>query len=362
MEKLLIYNFDKNSSALARYDSLLTEYIPFKYIVAESAGLDGKDASVVDGGSFLNKPLTVNYKESLDVCDAVLFNYCDFRYINHKLLIKEIDQAVNQKKKIILSKDIEKYIKSNEDFPEFTYRSLGSDTKYQFDKRAKMGRINTPIVFILGLGQYCNKFEILLTFKKYLEQMGYKPLCISGNPYSELFGIRSIPEFMFANEVSDTEKITNLNNYFRNWEQEEEPDIFLVSVPDAILPFNMDYHNNFGTLPFIFANALNPDIEILSVYSAVYSDYYYCNMKNICKYRLNCDSVYFHMAGSELKYEPLISREEPKVSIVQMKNVMKKLEDKTARKYRVFNVMDENSANNIYDRIIEELSNNLLVI
>lgn len=362
MEKLLIYNFDKNASALARYDYLLTQYRPFQYVVPKSSGLDGKDINAVDGGDFMNKPLTDNYEEGLELCDAVLFNYCDFRYINHKLLMKEINRAVEKNKKIILHKDIEKYIKANNEFPEFSYQSLGTAVNYTFDKGAKMGRIHTPVVFILGLGQHCNKFEILLTFKNYLEQMGYSPLCISANPYSELFGIRSIPEFMFTDEVSNAEKITNLNKYFRNWEQEEEPDIFLVSVPEAILPFSMDYHNNFGTLPFIFANSLNPDIEILSIYASVYSDYYYCNMKNICRYRLNCDSVYFHMAGSEIKYESLTTQQEPQISITHRTKVMKKLEDKTAKKYHVFNVMDESSANNVYDRIIEELANNLLVI
>ena len=94
------------------------------------------------------------------------------------------------------------------------------------------------MVFVASVIENTNKFDVQLGLRKFLQEEGYKVSQIGTKEYCELFGFHAIPEFMYANQLSEADKIVWFNRICKSIELQEKPDIFIIGVPGATMVFN----------------------------------------------------------------------------------------------------------------------------
>ncbi|MNN32432.1 hypothetical protein D3C81_1461540 [compost metagenome] len=208
----------------------------------------------------------------------------------------------------------------------------------------------------MGLGGNCNKFDIQLELGYFFKQSGYKVLQLGTKKISELFGFRSLPDFLYNNSLSVTDRVLAFNHYLYNLSQAEAPDLIIVGYPGGILPINEVHHNDYGDVPFIISNALQTDIGILSLYyNPGITEAYLKEFQQCCKYRFNVPVNYFHISNSMY----LIDDNNNKLNFLHLKEV--NIEEKISAipNLALFNTLHRVNSEKNYNEILTELSNNL---
>ncbi len=104
--------------------------------------------------------------------------------------------------------------------------------------KLEIQEIKTPVIFVMGVGENAHKFEIQLSVRENLFNMGYKVSQVGSRNYCEMFNFHSFPEFMYSNMYSETEKIKLFNNFIKNIENQENPDVIIIGIPGTIMRIN----------------------------------------------------------------------------------------------------------------------------
>ncbi len=149
----------------------------------------------------------------------------------------------------------------------------------------KMKKINCPIIAVAGLSENTRKFETILSVSSQLETIGYKVSIIGTRFDTEVYGCYSFPfEHLSGNE---TENVISINNYVKEIEKKDKPDVIVIGVPGAILALNDEFHFDFGLLGVQIGNAISTDYAILNILCKDYSAEFFETMKNVMMFRLN---------------------------------------------------------------------------
>lgn len=149
------------------------------------------------------------------------------------------------------------------------------------------GQSAHSIVFVAGMGEKCNKFEVQMFLNSYLRNLNYKICLVSSRTNAELFGIHSFPEFMLQHDLDETSKIINFNHYVKSLEESEKPDIIIVGVPGGIMPVSERHSEHFGIWAFEIFNAVQCDALVFCVHYNDYTDQYFNELQKLCQYRFH---------------------------------------------------------------------------
>lgn len=170
---------------------------------------------------------------------------------------------------------------------------------YKVERTTKiLKKVTCPVISILGDSENCDKFSVLLALKKVLEEKGYKVLAIAGNALAKLFGCETLPDYLYGDDISMSEKVKLVNKYIADMTEKILPDIVLIGHPGGIMTLN-DYEDNyFGEISYILSNAVISDYGIFcSQFSKYYNKKYFEEMKNLCKFRLGIDILKFYVCN-----------------------------------------------------------------
>ncbi|ASA25345.1 TIGR04066 family peptide maturation system protein [Paenibacillus donghaensis] len=293
-KKVAIYPFDIESAPLVRYKEYLRSYDLMGVFSPRGWGIN-KDISMVDGGE---KGLTIE----TDLINSVI-NY-DTLIINqpcrtldfNKNVLPLIISKIQEKKEIILNwYENESFIK------ELCERlsvpcSVMSYDRNLFVNHNKLMDITVPIVFVCGFTEMANKFFTQLTLREYFTKEGYNISQIGTKKYSELFGFKSFPAFMFES-ISDSEKIILFNNYVKQIEIEERPDLIIIGIPGSVIPFNNRYNYHFGSFANIISHSIEADAIIANILYGDYNQKIFDLKRNIMKYKYGWNVDCFSMSN-----------------------------------------------------------------
>ncbi len=130
----------------------------------------------------------------------------------------------------------------------------------------KLMSIETPIISVLGLGEHCGKFETQILVNGVLKKRGFKALSLCTNELGTLFGMYSLPKFLFGNTYSFQDKILMFNNFVYDLCKKYEPDVLVLGFPGGITSFEEGLHNYFAEIPLVMSNAIVSDVGILCSY------------------------------------------------------------------------------------------------
>ena len=120
----------------------------------------------------------------------------------------------------------------------------------------KVWEINTPIVLLGGLVD-CSEYRdaLLLLYLGYKE-LGIKVGVISNDPLAALFGSDSFRHIYESKDLSEAQKISQINHAVHQMETETQPDLILIQAPDPLMKFSNVAHNGYGIRITMLCQAL----------------------------------------------------------------------------------------------------------
>ena len=351
MERVLFYPVDREALSIIKSFECQEEREIAAVVSLKSWGFVGEEISI-HGKNF---SITDNFEENLDtattVCITDSWNELDFS----KYIMPQIRIALKEQKEVICFRKVSEAEKT-----ELT--GLGvmcidyerNSNLFEKSERAKI--ISTPIVFVMGTTDYCNKFYIQVALKREFEEMGYKVSLVSSRKESVYFGSRPFPKEMLENNLSESQKIIGFNNYIREIEKIEEPELIIIGIPGAILNYYQGYSNDYGTLAFEVSEAINPDFTILSSIYDAYEMSYFQNIEKGLKGRLNIEIDLHSLSEYSLDFGSMSV--EKKMVYLTLDNTVV---DEKIFEINYSNLLNLNSRTGItstFERIINKLTTN----
>lgn len=363
--RTLIYPYDLECCPIVRHKKIIKEYEIVALVSPRGWGMTGKDGGTADYSSKMGLVISSDFEGNLSLCDTVLFCKSDKPLDFESIVMPKISQAIEAKKNIIISSSIKKELfdiisrKCAQNGVDFKY--FGTLIKQQeFQEIPHEGEfihdIATPVIFVMGIGERTNKFEVQLSLRENIRKMGYIISQIGSREYCELLGFHSFPVFMYNKEISETNKIVLFNHYVKRIEMEENPDLIIIGVPGGIMPYNNNLTNRFGVLAYELSQAVTPDSTIFSCHYNEYLEEYFIKMVESVRSRLGCKVNCFNI--SNVVFDWNNSKEWRKESYISLDSeyVDKKMQDYAAYNQSIFNVLNHKDAQKMSEYIVNILA------
>ena len=309
-ERIVLYPYDINSSPILRHRNLLKKYEISGLVSPIGWSLCGKDASVADYGSPIGINVETDFNDLIEKCDTLLICDSDIKLDYEKFIKPKILQAIKSHKNIVCCitldslerkiictacKDKKVY------FTDFVQDGLYQNYTGEIIPR-RLSNINTPVIFILGTSTRTHKFEIQLGLRDIFLNQGFKVSQVGTRNYCELFEFHSFPSFMFSSFISESKKVFIFNQFIKDIENNENPDVIIIGIPGGIMPINNNLVNEFGILAYEISQAILPDVSILSLLYEDYTPLFFDKISTSIKYKLGFELDCFNISNVQLDF------------------------------------------------------------
>lgn len=284
-KKLLFYPYNHLSYGLVRGILLNDEYIDIA--APEGTGLIDKDIAYVVNRNEIKKTVKsikeIEYKnyDKLIISSNTNFSLCK----------NEIAKIINNCKK----NDIEiLYLGENKEINRLLQSNNQSSLKsFQIMKKIEVlikryNQLNlpiytpkTPIVYIGGILETIDSFDISLQIKFSMEKLGYEVSMITRQLDGNLFGAVNYPNLFIRKDGSIENQIRLINRQIQAIDYLEKPDIILLDIPEGMIQYSNSFHNEFGIYTYMIGKTIAPDYLILTVPSTLVAEEY---IKDINQY------------------------------------------------------------------------------
>ncbi|WP_034847108.1 TIGR04066 family peptide maturation system protein [Ruminiclostridium josui] len=358
----MIYPFDIDSVSLIRHNDIVEDYTFVHAVSPNGWGLTGKDAGCADDGEPTGLIVESDFNKALEDCDTVIFvtSSIELDFINN--VYPKIIKAAESSKNIVCAIKLEEetllkvseICSKNDKF----FKYLIDDHKASKNLLLeKIFKVDVPIIFVAGLCEQTNKFEVQLNIRKNLMKMGYKVSQIGTRNYCDLMGFHSFPQFMFEKDFYEWEKVTLFNYYVRKIEIEEEPDVIVIGIPGTTIPFNETFPSKFGILAYMVSQAVTPDVTVLTtLYQKGFSKEYFDLMSKVHEnkfgYSIDCYNIANSIFNSE--YSRLV--EKMQFVTLDYKFISEKIKSYSNLQTPVFNILDKNDGKRMTEFLVNKLS------
>lgn len=363
MQNVLIYPYDEEFSPILSYKELMSQYQITKVVSLRGWGLCGKEAGAIGKRNSLGFIVTDEFENNLDECDAVLFcetkNAIDFE----KLIMPKIDMAIKFGKDIIVAfhmnqSEIDLIWKKCMD-GKVGFKNYYRNTTLQSNLHMAEGslgnlEINTPVIFVFGMSQKTNKFDIQLSLRKNFLERGYQVSQIGSRNYCELMGFHSFPCFMNA-KLQESVKIRLFNRYIKEIENTEAPDVIIIGIPGGIFPINKKFTNYYGIYAYEISQAVMPDAAVFScLYDEFTQDYFQListSIKNRFGFEVDC----FNISNHFFDWNKSESQSKEIYVTVQSDAVDERIGETKAQGIVIGNSLNKESAKEMADCLLDKL-------
>lgn len=363
-ERLVVYPFDVQFSPVLRHKSLLEEYEIVALVSPRGWGFTDKDACEADEGESTEMIVSSDFDKCMELCDTVFFGETIIPLDFDKYIMPKVNKAVEAGKNILFSIHIsvENYEailkKCNDHNVSLRYFNYWENKEILLNNEAVQDTlydINTPVIFVMGMGERTNKFEIQLSLREQMLKKGYSVGQIGTRSYCELMGFHSFPSFMFSN-LSEANKIILFNNFVKKIEQIEKPDVIIIGIPDGVMPVNRKILTGFGIFAYEVSQAVIPDTAILSTYYEDFNSEYYAKMVETIKIRLGCNIDCFNVSNNMIDW--IYSNALRKMTLTSLDSefIDQKIKKFKASKIPVFNVLNSKDSVDMADYLIDILA------
>jgi peptide maturation system protein (TIGR04066 family) len=357
-ERILLYPYDYNQCPIVRHSYLLNSFSISSVVSPHGWGLTGLDAGCIDGGAPIHLTISDDFNEMLELCDTVVLTDSIKRLDFKSIVYPKVLLAVEKQKNIIALCSIED---TSFDIEQLC---LNSHVYYkQLTQKAhihmyfnNMHRINIPIIFVLGVSERTNKFEIQLSLRESLINEGYRVSQIGTKNFCEFLGFHSFPDFMYSVSISETQKVKAFNNFVKEIEVSESPDVIIIGIPGSIMKLNDYITNDFGILAYEISQAVKPDAVVLSMlyedYPSGFSDY----ISNEVKFKFGFEIDCFNIANVKLEWEHLRATKEIKFVTLESELINSKIIELNKKEQPIYNILNKEDADNIAEYLIDKLA------
>ena len=269
-ERILVFPVDRESisfiKSTANYPNIRIRHI----ISPESWGYGGEIYMCAGGAVKIHH----DFENGLSDC-TVVWIVDSWNEIDFKEFIKPvIHLAASKNKRVICSRSLaknEKELISNIEINYIKHSSIKPLVK----SSDRIYEIETPIIYVMSSTDFCNQLYIETALCAELQNRGYNALLLSSRKEFSAFGGHTIPDFMFLNELSENEKVIAINHYIHQLEIKLRPEVIIIGIPGAAMPFNPIRSSDFGLLANEISEAVKPDFAILSSPCLLYDDAFF---------------------------------------------------------------------------------------
>lgn len=267
-KRAAIYPYNRKVSSIIRYSNLLLGYEIVSAIVPNGFNVSHKDVAILEKRENIGILGQSSFSEGIKNCDVLIVAEFDATIQFRRIIIKNVLKAMSEGKDVLslfmFNEEEERIFNRMADVYSIKYTSYHSFSDFPVPYSDSLNETYAPIILIAGLNEECQKFDIQLELRRYLEKVGYRVTHIGSKHYSELFGGHSFPQFMYETELCINEKIIGLNAYVRKLEKDEAPEVIVIGVPGGLLPITDKLHQNYGLTAFEVGFALQADICLLA--------------------------------------------------------------------------------------------------
>lgn len=309
-EKAIIYPYSFEFAPIVRHNRLMKDYEIINAVAPSGLIKDSKDAAQADKGYETGILATDNYSKSLDDCETVIIADYNANKLFKGKIYQRIFEAISKHKNIVCTikldnaviEEINKTCQKSKTY--FSYYGNTIDTNLHINSGSKeiIEEIDVPIIFIAGLSERTNKFEIQLSMREMFINAGYKVTQIGSRHYCELFGFHSFPDFMLNCGIPESTKVAMFNHYIMGIKKKEMPDVIIIGIPGGIMPFNKQFTNRFGILAYEVSQAIAPDFSIISVLYDSYNANYFNMLSTSIKYKLGFEVSCFNVSNVQFDW------------------------------------------------------------
>lgn len=257
--------------AVRHFDELQNKFKLTKLFAPEGLGLIGKDASYACNHPNIGMVVSALDDFSDPSWQILLLVKTHTLSLPDDDLERVMEQALRYGKKVLY------YNFCREDIPESIFRLadnfpdrvqlFAGDINIPDPRKAEriFSAVKIPVVLVGGLVQQADVGEVLYGLAACLRADGYRPLVISEQPIGPIFDFYSIAHIMRRKDLSEAEKILEINLLLRDLTFYESPQIILMEAPDAVMRFNERTPNGYGILTYLLCQAAEPDYFVCCV-------------------------------------------------------------------------------------------------
>lgn len=346
--KVLIYPFDLHYKVIIDYSDMLQDLEVAALVSPKGWGMKEESFQCEDKELIIKN----DFEIELAKCDVVWFCNSELPLDFEKFFVDKIIAAVSAGKKILFTKKVsasEEMILKKILPIEFRY-TLKEEFADELSAK-RLYAIKTPVIAVCSLYNGVGQFDVELALRSQFIKRKINFLQVGSENYSEIFGMNSIPDFIFQNEMSEVQKIVKFNHFLKQKELEDDFDVIVLGVPGEMLGVKENIFEELGVYAFEILRTLSVDCSVLCM---PYEEQIIEKRRTIAEgiektYGIPID--YFNIAPSKLDIER--SEEMKKVSYVKLdlEFVLKRIIDED-----VFCIVEEREKNRLADKIIEQLS------
>ena len=201
----------------------------------------------------------------------VFDNYCIDKQYVLTIICKAIEQGYN----------IVSFFKFS-DFEKETIKKWGLKYNVRIDlcdidntAEGAIFKINVPVFFISGMGDYCDQIKTHLLLIEALNHFGFKPLNITNSKVGKLCGFYDINDLLEEKvEIAlgkSSSLIRKINNWIYNETKKMHKNVIVISDENGIFPYDEWRINDFGFYNNVMKYACPYDYVIYNIYSKEYS-------------------------------------------------------------------------------------------
>ncbi len=364
--KAVIYPYDIESAYFFRYSYLNNDFRVVGAVAPAGWGLYGKDVIGMCEEEPSGIEVVNTFHEVDEDFDSVVlvdsYNTLDF----NTYILPKIKGIIEEKKNLICTRILDEESKS---VLKKLCKDAGVIFKYYSDEahnpyvtNDELVDINVPVIFVMSMANRTNKFDIQLTLRRDLEDMGYRASIIGSKNHGEMFGIHNFPNFMFNNQIRENKKILTFNRLVKDIEKKENPDVIIVGVPEGVIPIGKVLNNNFGVIPYLVCNAVKPDTTILSLlYTNNYNKEYFEEVDKLLRYKFDCNVDCYNLSNTFFDYQESEDNHIPIYTVIDSDFIDGK-KDKYESSKPIFNILNIEDGKRMTKYIINILSSGKQVI
>lgn len=268
-----LYPFSsKHLPVVKFFNKLQNRYTLSELISFPGNGLVGKDAGYSRAHPDVGLTVTDALFSERSAWDMLVFADVTSAQYEYAVNIEDIFERLLQADKILhysssytnapqrvqlLSEIYSKKVK-------FSEETILEASKYGISEN-EFSYLDKPVVLVGGLFEEADVFEVLLGLVDKLRDEGLTVTTVTKNSIGRMFGFHTLSHIIGRCDLSEAQKVHEINRFIKALELIERPDVVLLEAPDALKRFNDYAPNGFGIRTYMLCQAINPDYLVCCV-------------------------------------------------------------------------------------------------
>lgn len=214
--------------------------------------------------------LTTDFTSNIGQANVLIVADCQNRNIIYNVVLNKIKEFIAPQRSVICCMPLDR---NDMEQIESLMQQVGTSFTYlcrdKYSVTKELGkdyRISEPEAVVVSFGNLLTEQESSRAVEAVSCQMrkrGYRTTTITSNNNLCLIGYIKFPDSIFQNNLSDDDKVFVFNQFIKEIDYSEKPDIILLQLPTGVIKYSNSLPNGFGIISYLVSQAVSSDYFIL---------------------------------------------------------------------------------------------------